>query len=217
MRAGAATAVISPLSQHLEEGVYLGGYGGYGLMMNPDRIESGVAMVTYGCADGLGGQMIDVHVVEPERYRPIIEVTGPQTVTAGTHTFEVRYDDYGGYDVRWGTGQWFMNGEPIPGATGMSVTVTVDEPFSIGHEVSVTYVDGMWGREYTETLSDCLGYPLLRCYAVTAPKFVEVNDDNDNAAAAFSAQANVNLTGITEQSDAGTTQGNGGGFAWSGM
>ncbi len=29
MRAGAATAVISPLSQHLEEGVYLGGYGGY--------------------------------------------------------------------------------------------------------------------------------------------------------------------------------------------
>lgn len=29
MRAAAATAVISPLSRHLEEGVYLGGYGGY--------------------------------------------------------------------------------------------------------------------------------------------------------------------------------------------
>lgn len=41
--------------------------------------------------------------------------------------------------------------------------------------------------------------------------------DNDSAAAAFSAQANVNLTGITERADAGTTSGNGGGFAvWDG-
>ncbi len=41
--------------------------------------------------------------------------------------------------------------------------------------------------------------------------------DNDNAAAAFSAQTNVNLTGIAERADAGTTQGNGGGFAvWDG-
>ncbi len=41
--------------------------------------------------------------------------------------------------------------------------------------------------------------------------------DNDNAAAAFSAQTNVNLTGIAERVDAGTTQGNGGGFAvWDG-
>jgi len=42
--------------------------------------------------------------------------------------------------------------------------------------------------------------------------------DNDSAAAAFSAQANGNLTGITERSDAGTTSGNGGGFAvWEGV
>ena len=41
--------------------------------------------------------------------------------------------------------------------------------------------------------------------------------DNDNAAAAFSAQANANLTGIVERSDAGTALGNGGGFAvWDG-
>ncbi|HLB31807.1 MAG TPA: hypothetical protein VJN91_09775, partial [Gammaproteobacteria bacterium] len=41
--------------------------------------------------------------------------------------------------------------------------------------------------------------------------------DNDNAAAAFSAQTNANLTSITERSDAGTAQGNGGGFAvWDG-
>ncbi|HVY06674.1 MAG TPA: PA14 domain-containing protein, partial [Burkholderiales bacterium] len=41
--------------------------------------------------------------------------------------------------------------------------------------------------------------------------------DNDSAAAAFSAQTNANLTGITEQSDAGTTSGNGGGFGvWDG-
>lgn len=41
--------------------------------------------------------------------------------------------------------------------------------------------------------------------------------DNDNAAAAFSAQTNASLTGIAERSDAGTTQGNGGGFAvWDG-
>jgi Family of unknown function (DUF6701)/Concanavalin A-like lectin/glucanases superfamily len=41
--------------------------------------------------------------------------------------------------------------------------------------------------------------------------------DNDSAAAAFSAQANANLTGIAERSDAGTASGNGGGFAvWDG-
>jgi hypothetical protein len=42
--------------------------------------------------------------------------------------------------------------------------------------------------------------------------------DNDSAAAAFSAQTNANLTNITERSDAGTTSGNGGGFAvWDGV
>lgn len=42
--------------------------------------------------------------------------------------------------------------------------------------------------------------------------------DNDSAAAAFSAQTNASLGAITEQSDAGTTQGNGGGFAvWDGV
>ncbi len=41
--------------------------------------------------------------------------------------------------------------------------------------------------------------------------------DNDNAAAAFSAQANANLAGLVERVDAGTTQGNGGGIAvWDG-
>ncbi|HJX19091.1 MAG TPA: hypothetical protein VJ437_12990 [Acidiferrobacterales bacterium] len=41
---------------------------------------------------------------------------------------------------------------------------------------------------------------------------------NDSAAAAFSAQTNANLTGITERSDAGTASGNGGGFAvWDGV
>ncbi len=41
--------------------------------------------------------------------------------------------------------------------------------------------------------------------------------DNDNAAAAFSNQANANLTGIGERNDAGTTSNNGGGFAiWDG-
>ncbi|MFA4969748.1 MAG: hypothetical protein WC540_08955, partial [Sulfuritalea sp.] len=41
--------------------------------------------------------------------------------------------------------------------------------------------------------------------------------DTDNAAAAFSAQTNANLAGIGERVDAGTTQGNGGGFAvWDG-
>ena len=42
--------------------------------------------------------------------------------------------------------------------------------------------------------------------------------DNDSTAAAFSAQTNANLTGIAERSDAGTTSGNGGGFAlWDGV
>ncbi len=42
--------------------------------------------------------------------------------------------------------------------------------------------------------------------------------DNDSDAAAFSAQTNANLTGITERSDAGTASGNGGGFAvWDGV
>lgn len=42
--------------------------------------------------------------------------------------------------------------------------------------------------------------------------------DNDNAGAAFSNQANPNLTGIAERSDAGTTQGNGGGIGiWDGV
>jgi Tfp pilus assembly protein PilX len=42
--------------------------------------------------------------------------------------------------------------------------------------------------------------------------------DNDSAAAAFSAQTNANLQNITERSDAGTTSGNGGGFAvWGGV
>jgi len=42
--------------------------------------------------------------------------------------------------------------------------------------------------------------------------------DNDSAAAAFSAETNASLTGITERSDAGTTSGNGGGFAvWDGV
>lgn len=42
--------------------------------------------------------------------------------------------------------------------------------------------------------------------------------DNDNAGAAFSAQTNGNLTGIAERSDAGTTQGNGGGIGvWDGV
>lgn len=41
--------------------------------------------------------------------------------------------------------------------------------------------------------------------------------DNDSAVAAFSAQTNGNLTGITERSDAGTTLGDGGGFGvWDG-
>lgn len=40
---------------------------------------------------------------------------------------------------------------------------------------------------------------------------------NDSTAAAFSAQANPNLTAITERTDIGTTTGNGGGFAvWDG-
>jgi len=42
--------------------------------------------------------------------------------------------------------------------------------------------------------------------------------DNDNAAAAFSAQNNANLTGITERSDAGTNSNNGGGIGiWEGL
>lgn len=42
--------------------------------------------------------------------------------------------------------------------------------------------------------------------------------DNDSTAAAFSAQANANLAGIAERSDAGTNSGNGGGFAvWDGI
>ena len=42
--------------------------------------------------------------------------------------------------------------------------------------------------------------------------------DTDKAAAAFSAQANANLTGITERSDAGTGLGKGGGFGvWDGV
>ena len=41
--------------------------------------------------------------------------------------------------------------------------------------------------------------------------------DNDNAAVAFSAQANINLSGIAERVDVGTTTGNGGGFSvWDG-
>jgi MSHA biogenesis protein MshQ len=41
--------------------------------------------------------------------------------------------------------------------------------------------------------------------------------DNDSTAAAFSAETNVNLTGILERNDAGTTTGLGGGFAvWDG-
>jgi hypothetical protein len=45
-----------------------------------------------------------------------------------------------------------------------------------------------------------------------------VSRDNDSAAAAFSAETNANLTNITERSDAGTTSGNGGGFAvWDGV
>jgi MSHA biogenesis protein MshQ len=41
--------------------------------------------------------------------------------------------------------------------------------------------------------------------------------DNDNAAAAFSAQTNANLSSIAERVDAGTTNGNGGGFSvWDG-
>ena len=41
--------------------------------------------------------------------------------------------------------------------------------------------------------------------------------DDDSAAAEFSAETNANLTGITERTDAGTTSGNGGGFAvWDG-
>jgi MSHA biogenesis protein MshQ len=42
--------------------------------------------------------------------------------------------------------------------------------------------------------------------------------DNDNAAAAFSAETNVNLTGITERLDAGIANGNGGGLGiWTGV
>ena len=42
--------------------------------------------------------------------------------------------------------------------------------------------------------------------------------DLDSSAAAFSAETNANLTGITERSDAGTTSGVGGGFAvWDGV
>ncbi|MGH8700693.1 MAG: type IV pilus modification PilV family protein [Burkholderiales bacterium] len=42
--------------------------------------------------------------------------------------------------------------------------------------------------------------------------------DNDSSAAAFSAQTNVNLTGIAPRSDAGTTSNNGGGFGiWDGV
>ena len=45
-----------------------------------------------------------------------------------------------------------------------------------------------------------------------------VTRDTDSAAAAFSAQTNANLTGIAERVDAGTTNGNGGGFAvWDGV
>jgi uncharacterized repeat protein (TIGR01451 family) len=46
-----------------------------------------------------------------------------------------------------------------------------------------------------------------------------VTRDNDNApGAAFSAQTNANLTNIAERSDAGTSSGNGGGFAvWDGV
>ena len=45
-----------------------------------------------------------------------------------------------------------------------------------------------------------------------------VSRDNDSAAAAFSAQTNPTLTGITERSDGGTTSGNGGGIGvWDGV
>lgn len=39
-----------------------------------------------------------------------------------------------------------------------------------------------------------------------------VTRDNDSAATSFSAETNANLTSLTERSDIGTTQGNGGGF-----
>jgi hypothetical protein len=45
-----------------------------------------------------------------------------------------------------------------------------------------------------------------------------VSRDTDSSAAAFSAQANANLTGIAERSDGGTTAGNGGGIGiWDGV
>jgi hypothetical protein len=45
-----------------------------------------------------------------------------------------------------------------------------------------------------------------------------VSRDLDSAAAAFSAETNLNLTGIAERSDAGTVSGNGGGFGvWDGV
>lgn len=45
-----------------------------------------------------------------------------------------------------------------------------------------------------------------------------VSRDLDSNTAAFSSQTNASLTGIAERSDAGTTQGNGGGFAvWDGV
>ena len=45
-----------------------------------------------------------------------------------------------------------------------------------------------------------------------------VSRDNDLATAAFSAQTNANLASIAERADAGTTSGNGGGFAvWDGI
>ena len=50
--------------------------------------------------------------------------------------------------------------------------------------------------------------------AVPSTRIVQVaTRDDDSAVASFSAQTNPTLTGIGERSDAGTTQGNGGGFA----
>ncbi len=122
----------------------------------------------------------------------------------------------------------------VAGGTGTRLTVfwaratsaamgapTVADPGNHAYAQIITYRGAVnAGNPWDVTEGGVRDDVILSSVSTSVPDTLivqTVTRDNDLAAAAFSAETNANLTGITERSDAGTASGNGGGFAvWDG-
>lgn len=182
-------------------GTGVGGTTGVGLIVPwPAHVVNDIALLF---VESTGGQPVTLGVANG-----FVEVTGsPQTTGTGTGGTRLT--------VFWARATSAAMAAPVLGAPSNHVyarIVTFRGVINSGDPF-----DGIAGG-VKATASTGVSLPSVTTTVANALIVQAVARDNDNAAAAFSAQTNASLTGIAERLDAGTANGNGGGLGvWSGV